>query len=282
MKRSLWLVLPLVAACAGAEHTGSEPAPTPMPAPTPSEQPSAPSDAWQWRSDMDLVASHTLVGVVGQGGFRRCAEGSMEGTWVGLYPTIGRVSLSGPPDSIFDPLMDQPVVALGEPQYTSPRKTTAADDDAVPCPPMQMRSDWTPTPRGMRIDRRPAPMAQHFEVAAVRPLHELSIKPEGEFVVITLNNPVAIELRDVEMRVHYEGCFGKPGSRVETSEVGVLAPLAQISTRAPKLLEGSGPPGRSTFRAHSFQLVARGEAVTIDLDASLSAMGIDNQCPRKR
>ena len=145
---------------------------------------------------------------------------------------------------------------------------------------MQMRSDWSPTPRGMRIDRSPSPAIQNFEVAAVRPLHELSVKADGEFVVVTLVNPVAIQLRDVEMRVHYEGCFGKPGSRVETSTVGVLAPLAQVSTRAPMYLEAAGPPGRTSFRAHSFQLVATGEAVTIDLDASMRALGIENECPR--
>jgi hypothetical protein len=219
--------------------------------------------------------------LVGQSGVEHCPGGGYDREWLSLSPTIGRVSVSGPDDPVFDPLMDQPVLALGQPTAAPSRGTStelAAKVEA--CAPAQMRSDWRVTPRGMLIERDPAPALAHFRVDAVRSLHELQARADGDHVVVTLMNPVPLALADVELRVHYEGCFGKPGTMATATAVGDLGVGAQASARVPVLARRAGEPdGRHEFRAYSVQLVGRGEGVVIDLDVPLRQLGVEVECP---
>ncbi len=237
---------------------------------------------WHWRSDAAPSGSPTyLVGLMGQTGIEHCPGGEYEPTWLSVRPRIGRVTVSGPDDARLEPLMDQPVLALGQPGDPPPSEG-AADGTATvePCPPAQMRSDWQQTPRGMLMQRDPAPTLQHLRMEAIRPLHELQVREDGEHLVVTLTNPVPLPLTGVELRTHYEGCFGKPGTHVETTPIGELGVGAQASARVSMHASRPGSPdGRREFHAFSVQLLAQGEGVVIDLDVPFGRFGITVGCP---
>jgi len=285
MMRTALVLAPLLLVTACASHDPPPAGPAQPPA-----QPGAAPDPlaaviadgkapWLWRGDEGDPASPSyLQGVVGQRGISHCPEGTYDRQWLALRPTIGRVGVSGPEDSVLDPVMDTPVLAIGKPGMTPEQRPLSVTPEM--CPPMQMRSDWTETPRGMRITREPRPSISHFELSAVRPLHELQAHPEGDHIVVTLLNPIPVALRDVELHVHYEGCFGKPGSTIETTEIGELAVGALASARVPRHVTKSGArPGRESFRAFSVQLVAEGDRVFVDLDVGLGALGVESECP---
>lgn len=217
---------------------------------------------------------------MGQTGVEHCPGGGYDRTWLWVRPTIGRVSVSGPADAVLDPLMDQPVLALGQPGEPPPREANGEPSPTIEmCLPAQMRSDWQLTPRGMFIERSAAPL-QHLRMAAVRPLHELRAQQNGDHIVVTLTNPLPVALADVELRAHYEGCFGKPGTRSEATVIGELGVGAQASARIPILSDSAGAPaGRGEFRAYSIQLVGSGDGVVIDLDVSFDRLGVGVDCP---
>lgn len=303
MKQRSVVLLVLAAACASQEAPakpeapaspataaadGKTPASKPAPAAADGKAPAskpAPREegtAWTWRSEATPAATPTyLVGLMGQSGTEHCPGGGAERKWLSLRPAIGRVSVSGPDDAVLEPLMDRPVLALGLPGDPPPR----AEGEGLPpkveaCLPAQMRSDWRTTPRGILIERSPSPSLSHLRMEAVRPLHELAVRKDGDHVVVTLQNPVPVVLSGVELRVHYEGCFGKPGTRAETTAVGELGVGAQASARMPQLSANDGAPeGTRDFRAHSVQLVAQGEGVVIDLDVPFSDLGLETKCP---
>lgn len=239
--------------------------------------------AWHWRSHAAPSDDPTYVlGVMGQTGIEHCPDGRYEPEWLAVRPVIGRVSVSGPDDEdVLEPLMGQPVLAIGRPgEPPAQAEDAEAAAKAEPCPPAQMRSDWRTTPRGMLFERDPAPTLQHLRMDAVRPLHELQVRKDGDHLVVTLINPVPVALSGVELRAHYEGCFGKPHARAETVVVGELGVGAQASARVHE--HGrvpEEPAGRDEFRAYSVQLVAQGEGVVLDLDVPLAALGIDVRCP---
>ena len=236
---------------------------------------------WHWRSDAGPGGSPTyLLGVMGQSGIEHCPGGRYDPQWLAVHPTIGRISVSGPDDEVLDPLMDQPVLALGRPGEPPPGDPITTTIEM--CPPAQMRSDWRTTPRGMLIERSPRPALPHLDMDAIRPLHELQARKDGDHVIVTLTNPVPLALTGVVLRTHYEGCFGKPGHRSEETVVGDLGVGAQASTRVPVLTRNPGPPdGRNEFSAYSVQLEGQGEGVAIDLDVPFGRLGVELECPNE-
>lgn len=266
----------LSTACASA------PATSPGPTVAQADAAASPGTPWHWKAaSIDSTAPPSyLLGLVGQSGVEHCPDGGPERQWLSVRPIIGRVSVSGPEASVLDPLMDQPVLALGQPTEAPPQPATLEEPTLQPCLPAQMRSDWRMTPRGLLIERSPAPDPEHFRVDAVRPLRELQVRADGEHLLVTLANPVPVALTDVELRVHYEGCFGKPSSMTDTAAVGELGVGAQASIRAIQLSPRPGDPdGLVEFRAYSVQLVGRGEGVVIDLDVPLASLGTPVECP---
>lgn len=287
-------VLPL--ACASPEAPAKPEAPID---PGGTAKPAAPTDpeatdtaattagrddaAWHWRSAAAPTPSPTyLLGLMGQSGIEHCPGGGFERTWLSVRPTVGRVSVSGPDDAVLEPLMDAPVLALGQPGDPPPRTASPEPAPTIErCLPAQMRSDWRMTPRGMLIERGGEPSLPHLRMEAIRPLRELAARKDGDHVVVTLQNPVPVALAGVELRAHYEGCFGKPGSHAESTVIGDLGVGAQASARVPLLTQSPGAPeGRHEFRAHSIQLLGRGEGVVIDLDVPFGDLGVPVECPR--
>lgn len=274
--RRLLVLCVLTMACASHEAPATPPATAATPKVGRTDD-----SPWHWRSDAGPGRSPTyLLGVMGQSGVQHCPGGHYDPQWLSVSPTIGRISVSGPDDEVLDLLMDQPVLALGrpgEPPTLAPLTTTIEM-----CPPAQMRSDWRLTPRGMTIERSPRPALPHLDMDAIRPLHELQARKDGDHVIVTLTNPVPLALTGVVLRTHYEGCFGKPGHRSEETVVGDLGVGAQASTRVPVLTRNPGPPdGRHEFSAYSVQLEGQGEGVAIDLDVPFGRLGVELECPNE-
>lgn len=265
----------LMGACTGREPSDRPATPAEPVSVVRGESPAA--TTWLWRADgPELSDPGYLLGVIGQAGIEHCPGGGFDRQWLRVRPTIGRVSVSGPDESEFDSLMGQPVLAVGRPR---PAPSVAMTEPVELCPPPQMRSDWRQTPLGVVIEREPAPRVEHFELTAMRALHELSARLEGDSVVVTLLNPMPIALRGVELRVHYEGCFGKPGTVFEAIEIGDLGVGADASAQVPKVVtRGDARPGRSLFRAFSVQLVATGDGLVLDLDVLLQRLGAEVEC----
>jgi len=270
----------LSTACTGPDVAASPEAPASGSAAKPGR--GGGDSSWHWRSDATITGTPTyLLGVMSQSGVEYCPDGGYDRKWLSVRPTIGRVSVGGPDDEELDPLMDQPVLAVGQPGEPPPREAGSEPPAAgQSCVPAQMRSDWQLTPRGMFIERDPAPALPHLRIDAIRPLHELQARKDGDHLVVTLQNPVPLALTAVELRTHYEGCFGKPGTHMETTTVGSLGVGAQASARVPMLTHRPGEPnGRNEFHAYSVQLVGQGEGVVIDLDVPFSQLGAGVECP---
>jgi hypothetical protein len=223
--------------------------------------------------------------VLGQSGLEHCPRENPRATWLDVQPTLGFVSAGGPATEDLESLMDLPVLARG----TSMAAPERAPIDVQPCPPMQMRSDWVNTPRGIRVQRASSPSIEHFQVTSVRRLDELAVVREGEELVVSFQNPLPFALVDVRLVMHYEGCYGKPGTASITGDPIELAPGAAISQRFPMVKdhEPTGPrkgsPNAREHRAADLVLVLgeqrEGATVHADLSVSLQALGIAFDCP---
>jgi hypothetical protein len=155
---------------------------------------------------------------------------------------------------------------------------------------MQMRSDWVTTPRGTRVQRTHAPIA-HFQATSVRRLDELTVAREGDEIVVSFTNPLPFALAQVQLELHYEGCYGKPGSTSRASKAHTLEPGQTLTDRFGVFVEQAhaGPrKGGPSARQHlANALVLRlGEqdvpgdaAVHADLSVELGDLGIDLECP---
>jgi hypothetical protein len=211
------------------------------------------------------------IGLLGQRGEPDCPKG--EQTWIDVEPTIGWTPTQplGPEEAA---LLDLPVVAhglVGEPPVPRVAETVTA-----PCPPPQARSDWELTPRGLRIRRAGGgPRAPFFVRDSLRPLAELSLKADGDTLVVDFRNPVPVEITDVALRVHYEGCHGKPGTMMREHAVGSLAVGAGTQASFASIENGD----RGPHRAYSVQVIAKGERVTFDLDVPVGKLGVPVECP---
>lgn len=273
----------LLLACTASEESTEQPkagpsrASAPLPAPIEAEPtPVEPA------SERELFLAY-----VGQTGIEHCPDGHTF-EWLDVRTTLGFVPTRG---RSLEPWLGKVVLAKGESSSRTP--APAELPTPAPCPIMQMRSDWRNTPAGMRNDRGEHPEIEEFVVASVEAL-PLAARREGDELVVTFTNPLPFALAELRVIGHYEGCYGKPG----TKQVGgAAAPLARGAVhveRLPIVAEdhGEGPArerkGGPEARVHlldSIQLVATPAAgaapLHVDLDAPLAAFGLALACPER-
>jgi hypothetical protein len=215
--------------------------------------------------------------VASQVGVEHCPKGEFE--WLAVQPTLGWVTTSGAAAAELEALMDLPVLARGSvgPKPALPPLAV----EPAPCPIMQMRSDWVNTPRGIRVHRTTPTGADHFHSTSVRRLDELKAVVAGEQVTASFENPLPFALTGVRLRMHYEGCYGKPGATSMESEALRLGPGERLEHAFP-LLEQKDP--KRVHRAAALVLeIAASEGpadakVWTDLDVSLHRLGVDFEC----
>lgn len=225
--------------------------------------------------------------VLGQFGVEHCPGGGYQPTWLNVQPTLGFVSAGGAATENVEPLLDQPVLARGTSMAAPQRAPNPIE--VRPCPLMQMRSDWVNTPRGIRVQRTSTPNIEHFHVTSIRRLDELVVTREGDEIVVVFKNPLPFALVDVRLVMHYEGCYGKPGSTSIASDPVELAPGAEVTQRFGLITdhEPTGPrkgsPNAREHRAADLVLLLgeqrEGATVHADLSVSLQDLGVAFDCP---
>ena len=227
---------------------------------------------------------------VGQTGIEHCPDGSTF-EWLAVRPTLGWTSTSGPAEADLDPLMGKPVVARGAVTPAPERPPLPVEPKM--CPQMQMRSDWVSTPRGIKV-RRTEPLGLgHFRVDEVRRLDEITVAPDpddAEQLRVRFANPLPFALTGVRLRLHYEGCYGKPGSTRRESEAVDLAPGEALEHAFPRidLVDHPGPRKGGSSREHVPAAVVieiagseapAGSKLWAELEVSLAELGVKFECP---
>ena len=221
-----------------------------------------------------------VVGELSEAGAARCLAGG-EVEWVGRHPVVGFTPLVPAAGVELAPHYGQLVVVEGAviPRGLPPAGPVRHEG---PCLEVQRRSDWIDSPRGMRVQRAGmGPVAPAFAVTHVRAWSGLATRADGEVLEVALTNTFGEPLTGVTLRVHYEGCHGKPGTTTRALGGRTLAPGETLRFEAPLVArETDRPDGREIFAASSVQVEARGATVAFDLDRSLSRAGVAAPCPR--
>lgn len=183
------------------------------------------------------------------------------------------------------PLAGRPAVVLGAPLDGPPPARGGR------CELAQARSDWVPGKNGWRVQRLPTPSVA-FRVDAVHPLGPelLSAKrvsPAGgpdtdDVIEIRLVNPLDRPLTGLELTVHHEGCYGKPGSTARSVPSWALDPGDAWTVRLPAYVAEARPRGRWHAAAAITLKLHYDARIVSDLDVPLSALGVAVECPDPR
>jgi hypothetical protein len=259
----------IVCACASAEKPEAAPV---------EAEPVVPDSVVEAQPKGEAI---TVVGVIHQDGQRVC-DGRGHEQWVDLRYEVGFTPLVVDDARTQDvaPLHKRAAIVFGHIQEPPPLHPVPSTGE---CPLYQMRSDWVVTAEGIRIPRG-ARAAVGVAVERVVPFEGLAVERAGETLKLALTNAFEVPLADkLTLTLHYEGCFGKPGSAVR-SEIrdGELAPGDTWRVELPAFVEDpAGPDGRQLFRADSIELRAEGKGVAFDFDAGFHEIGAQGiECPR--
>ncbi len=213
---------------------------------------------------------HTVIGVVTEQG-RPVCEGGHTPRWTDLRLEVGFVPVTGA-DARLRPWLNRPVWVRG--QASAEQRVLRPQP---PCELVQWRGDWLAGPHGVRSvaegDTRPAAFA-----VADAGLVDVTATRAGDQITVRLTNPLAVPLRDARLTVHYEGCYGKPGSSTQAGPTATLAAGAAVTFAAPALLERPADR-RRRYRATRVSLAGQAEGVLVDLDLPLAQLGITTACP---
>lgn len=222
-----------------------------------------------------LVAAEPtmLVGVLTEQADRKCTPAGE--TWVNKRYEVGFVPLTAAPEGAAA-LLGQAVMVVGAP---APAPVRPKVESTAECMPYQMRSDWEVGLHGMRVRRLDVAPVAGFRADSVKPFEGLTAKLEGDQVVVTFQNTTGAPLEGVATKVHYEGCYGKPGSVTETDRVALLKPRSKASARRPQTVMKEA---RRMVRPHvmrAVSVVAKGPHVVFDLTVDGLELGAAVECP---
>jgi hypothetical protein len=228
-----------------------------------------------------------LLGVLSEQFTRKClANGE---TWVDPHEEVGFVRLV--PGKELSPtaarrgLRGKIVVVHGRPR-TDFRAPAVKHDGR--CPEAQMRSDHVWARGGARVRRSGGAALAGFEAQRLEAFTGLAVTLERGELRARFRNTLDRELTDLALTMHYEGCYGKPGTTAETRRFPRVRAGAEVRASFPALVTTTRLAGKSrtagTFRAHhaasSLQVTAQGAGVHFDLDWTLVAPTAP-RCPAK-
>jgi hypothetical protein len=175
----------------------------------------------------------------------------------------------------------------GKPTQFILNRTLCPPASGMPIPCCQARNDWVHGRHGYRLLRRKpkgATSASHFAATGMQAFEGLGVKRTNDQLRVTVQNPFAMALVGLAVTVHYEGCYGKPGTPRVTRALGTLAAGRTLSTTfAVHLSTAGGSSRRRLHRAHSVQLTSQSKVVFFELDIPLSKLVQQPpKCPRRR
>jgi len=218
-----------------------------------------------------------FMGMLTAEGQKHCTK-DWQVQWKDPHYQAGFTRLTGPENGLAA-LAGKPVLLKGrtDSQFKWPKVTHAGE-----CPQAQMRSDWVWSKSGMRVRTEPRTGIGNFKHTSVRDLTELSADQKDGKVTVHFINPVAETLKDLTMRIHYEGCYGKPGHHSEEKSFATLSGGAKASATFDSIWKRSdGQKWRAIHAGSTIQLFAKNRRVRFDLNVPLRTLGTDISCPKR-
>ncbi len=209
-----------------------------------------------------------VIGTLSEQGTRRCT-GKPKSEWVDRHFELGWVRLVGKAHGAAS-IKGQVAMARGR-KVRRPRPPKVVHKGRCPGP-FQMRSDWTIGMNGVRIQRGIAPVAA-IATSAVMPYRGIVVKRAGPEIAVTLRNDTKAMWPDVTVSMHYEGCWGKPGSTARRRLVSMVKPGESVTVRF-ATHAGFG----LAMRAATVRLDGSGGPVVFDLDIDLADVGARVKC----
>ena len=150
------------------------------------------------------------------------------------------------------------------------------------CPIAQMRGDHVPGWRGLRVRRPGMGRVPAFRFRKIGIFTGLKVRLQGRKVEARLRNTFRFPLPGVEIRVHCEGCGGKPLSFLRATRRRILPPGGLVASTFPTVLRNPLPGRSPAAVAASVQVVSSSPRVYFDLDVPLSRFGVRVACPQRR
>ena len=224
----------------------------------------------------EVVAPGLLVGLLSQQGDQLC-DGTPKGQWINLRHEVGYVRVM-PGKTKLERFDNLPVIVKGRP-VPGYRAPAVVHKGQCP-PPMQMRADWTQGLKGMRIKRGPGTGFAAFELATIKPWSGIAIKRQGDEVVLTLRNDLGVDIRHLTMRLHYEGCYGKPGTMVRSETRPILRHGDSTTARFPAIAWRKIRKSKRAHAAAALTLHAQSPGIAFDFNWSLFKAGARVSCPK--
>lgn len=222
----------------------------------------------------------TLVGVLTKQATKQCLA-KWKHRWVDPHYQVGFVRIEPAQGLQLAPLVGQLVQVRGHAKVIRSAKVSHEG----PCLAMQMRSDWVEGPSGMRIRRGSRVGFGGFHARTVRAIKPLSARRRGDQLLVSFKNTLKVSLGPTTLRLHYEGCYGKPGSMHEDRRFKRIKAGQTVTARFPAIgMRAGRGPGRTVHRATSVQVLddADKDRVVFDLDWVLRGKGLKLGCPRQR
>lgn len=230
-------------------------------------------------------AKTTLVGVLHEGGLRVCTE-AYEDHWIDRTWAVGFVPLVHAPE-LNDTIAKLEGAVVKVSGVVTDEPATVHGSDArpkmtVPCQELQMRSDWELWPHGTRARRDNGPDLARLRIESIEVVRPFRGEIRDEEVWFSVTNPFELDLQNVTLVAHYEGCYGKPGTAVQRRPLGAIQagdtlediPVPQISLR--KMARGQA------HRLDSVQLIGTVPSAALDLDVSIDTLGLKVECPDRK
>jgi hypothetical protein len=215
-----------------------------------------------------------VVGVLTEQHARRCRTGGRV-DWIDPHFEVGFVHILPVGGLSLAPYVGQPMLVWGA---TSRAYQPPAVKHEGVCPMAQMRSDWVEAKSGFRVRRNTLPF-QAISSGYVQRLTGFAVTATKDTLTVTFTNPFTRALKDVTLRMHYEGCYGKPGTRAKDQTFATVAPGKAVKASFPKLVgpDGGGPTGvrgrggrPGDHAAYSVSVNGSAPLVTFDFDWRLT------------
>lgn len=217
-----------------------------------------------------------LIGVLTPQAYRRC-DGTVASQWVHPHHEIGFVALVHKLKGLAR-YENLPVIALGAPADNWKRPDAG---HTGPCIDAQMREDWVEGVHGTRVRRTGGVGFEAFDVRSVQPWSGLKLTRVGDAVEVTVRNDLDFDLRHLQVRLHYEGCYGKPGSTVRSDSRPTLRRKATTSLRFPAVVWAPGRDGQRAHAAAAVEISSQNPAVAWDLVWTMRQGGLSVSCPQR-
>lgn len=245
---------------------------------------------------VEAPADVQLVGLLTKQYRGRCgADGQHK--WDDEHWEVGFVRLDVLKGLDLSALEGKPVVVTGKVKTAQPipapeyvhaamELNPKPEGPGIECPMYQMRADWVIGKNGMRIMRsRGAGLPALLAVTKASLFDGLDLEVRGDKLTVTFTSTSRSPLKGVEIRLHYEGCYGKPGTDTRTEKLGDLAAGAHRTVTFPTIVdEDQGKQwGIRHHRAYSIQVLAGPGTTLFDCDLSMGtfdATGIE--CPEEK